>query len=610
MKKLINLIQQKKIADAIKHLNLIKNNLSERDELFFKALLYQLDGNNEFAIEYYSKVLIINNFDIGSTINLSNIFNSLEKYEEALVLLKKLNDFGDSREPFTFALFDAHFGLRKYEQSLKIIENLKLSDLENSAASERKAAALMQLDRIDEAILLLEKLVPLFGKHRPQIFGNLAAAYNKNGQYTKALEASTKAINLDKGSWQLKLNLAVSLMCSEQLNESKKILIEILNSSNNNIEVLVNIARVDNLLGNINDSINWCKKALQIEPQNSALLGCLADNYAVNIKGDDYYRIYEEALNINPNDNLIKWHLALNQLKDEKFSEGWVNYNYGFKNKMAGRGIYRHEKTMEWDGIKEIKKLVVWGEQGIGDEVMFSKFIKYIPESIEVIFHVDERLVEIFKRRYITNKNIQIAGHQRIVDLYHIPVGNLPSLYWNNYFNDSDRKEQFFLRNNRPIITPKKRIGITWRGGRPERLQRKRSIPLGLFKRINNLLNHQIVVLQYNSNEEEIKYLKYIFHENLSLPNYDPLLNVSAWVDHIDSCDYILSVDNSVIHFSGAMGIPTLALIPDNPDFRWGRNSVTNHWYSSLNIIRGSNVKELDELSVEVNNYIGLNFKI
>ncbi len=51
-------------------------------------------------------------------------------------------------------------------------------------------------------------------------------------------------------------------------------------------------------------------------------------------------------------------------------------------------------------------------------------------------------------------------------------------------------------------------------------------------------------------------------------------------------CDLIVSVDTSVAHLAGALGVPTLLLLPFNADWRWltGRND--SPWYASLQLLR------------------------
>ena len=50
--------------------------------------------------------------------------------------------------------------------------------------------------------------------------------------------------------------------------------------------------------------------------------------------------------------------------------------------------------------------------------------------------------------------------------------------------------------------------------------------------------------------------------------------------------DLLITVDTAVAHLAGAMGIPTLLLLPFQPDFRWLLERDDSPWYPSLRLYR------------------------
>jgi ADP-heptose:LPS heptosyltransferase len=50
--------------------------------------------------------------------------------------------------------------------------------------------------------------------------------------------------------------------------------------------------------------------------------------------------------------------------------------------------------------------------------------------------------------------------------------------------------------------------------------------------------------------------------------------------------DLIVSVDTSVVHLAGALGRPTLLMVPFWPDWRWGLDKKSNAWYPSIKLVR------------------------
>jgi ADP-heptose:LPS heptosyltransferase len=50
--------------------------------------------------------------------------------------------------------------------------------------------------------------------------------------------------------------------------------------------------------------------------------------------------------------------------------------------------------------------------------------------------------------------------------------------------------------------------------------------------------------------------------------------------------DFLVTVDTSLVHLSGALGKTTKLLLPYAPDFRWLLNSEITPWYKSVQLIR------------------------
>lgn len=609
MKKLIHLIELRKIQEARSHLSKIIGNLSRRDFLFFTALLEQLEGDKNAAKQGYLNLLTEFPVDLPSVVNLAAIYNEAGDYRHSLEVLHKIS-FGNHTTQHKTALFDAYFGLRD-NKAADIIRSLLDESPQAIEFQERYAALLLQQNKLEKSIEILSELASKHGDSRPQLYGNLAAAYNRLGMYELGISCADKAIEKKPLSWQFQLNKANSLMSLERTTEAEEILKKLLTDGHRAPEILGNMARIENLRGNHSQSLIYCDEGLKKSPQDSSILCCMADNYSALGDSDKAYEYYKKSLMIKPDDDLANWHLALSLLRDGRFTEGWQQYKWGFKRKRSGRGAYKFNPEDEWKGEMDVKNLLVWGEQGIGDELMFSKFLKYIPDSIEHIeLRVDNRLVSVFKKRLITRSSIEIKPYADQALEKHIPIGNLPSVLWSAYEADPVRLAPFMRRTTRPA-SKVIRVGIAWRGGKSERMQSKRSVPLGLFRRLSSLLRGdvQLVMLQYNPLPEEMSFLQTVFKDRVSLPNYDAYKDLDAWVDHIDSCDLLLSVDNSAIHFSGSMGIPTLAMIPQHSDFRWGRNESTNPWYESVELLRNSDNTNLDELAFKVDYWLKKNIK-
>jgi ADP-heptose:LPS heptosyltransferase len=54
----------------------------------------------------------------------------------------------------------------------------------------------------------------------------------------------------------------------------------------------------------------------------------------------------------------------------------------------------------------------------------------------------------------------------------------------------------------------------------------------------------------------------------------------------LETLDLVITVDTSVAHLAGGLGIPVWILLPYAPDWRWGTEGETTRWYRSARLFR------------------------
>ena len=220
---------------------------------------------------------------------------------------------------------------------------------------------------------------------------------------------------------------------------------------------------------------------------------------------------------------------------------------------------------------------------------MVSRFINLI-ENLggELIFAVPANLRRVMSTFKTSAELITVGDDIQKVD-FHLPLMSLPHITrekWNkiptsdSYLSvpsESKKKWQSKLGETKSL-----RVGLVCRGN-PRHLN---DLNRGL--NLADLIAHlpsgpEYHLLQKDINNAELKTVE---------KNETLLSHASCIEDFADtaalcaSMDLIISVDTSVIHLAGALGLPAIVMVPFWPDWRWGLNGSTNDWYPNTLVAR------------------------
>ena len=298
--------------------------------------------------------------------------------------------------------------------------------------------------------------------------------------------------------------------------------------------------------------------------------------------------LLENAISVIPDHRDANWNLSLAHLYHMRWEEGWKRYGWGFKAQVRGPRPYTDEFP-EWDGESlKGKTLLVWGEQGLGDEILFAGCIPDVEKLAKrVIFDCHPRLEDIFARSFsaecigVRKTNAPGLFDGESVD-YQIPVGGLARFFRKS---DSEFPQSGYLKPDpkgvekwKAKIGPGLKVGLSWRGGSEATNGFRRSMsledlagPLVLAHEINRERRAkpvQFVSLQYGGAYEEVA--SFNARHGTSIQHHDGALeNYTETADLVAACDVVISVITAVIHLGGAMDVPVLCLVPHGPPWKF-----------------------------------------
>lgn len=294
-----------------------------------------------------------------------------------------------------------------------------------------------------------------------------------------------------------------------------------------------------------------------------------------------YLNEWLDVYRLNP---YLLFQRALTYLQLNEWANGWRDYEI----RTHGPGHPSRPARREfWNG--EGGDVLVYGEQGVGDEIMFASVLDSLHKHVtgKIYFETSERLAPLFAQSF-PYAHVHQKGEALPASVTReIPIGSLGRLYRNGA--ESFPVDFGYLKiGDYPVDLEnagKFTVGVCWRGGTPETRRAVRSItPERLIPTLAKP-HARLVSLQHDATPEEIARVEKLFGVEL---NHRPetFKNFSALACQIMNCNLVVSVCSSVVHLAGALGIPTWCLTPYVPEWRYGFATDFIPWYPSVRLYR------------------------
>jgi hypothetical protein len=130
---------------------------------------------------------------------------------------------------------------------------------------------------------------------------------------------------------------------------------------------------------------------------------------------------------------------------------------------------------------------------------------------------------------------------------------------------------------------PSPRIALAWSGHALHVNDRNRSLPLAALEPLLSLPGPTFISVQRELRPADAEVLA----RNAQVVHLgDPLESFADTAAVLSLCDLLISVDTSVVHVAGALGLPAIVLLPFQPDWRWTLDSDVSPWYPALRLFR------------------------
>jgi tetratricopeptide (TPR) repeat protein len=314
-------------------------------------------------------------------------------------------------------------------------------------------------------------------------------------------------------------------------------------------------------------------------------------NYAalfVNIgMPDEAIKHSNRALKLDPQNGMAHWNKAIGLLEKGEWESAWEEHDWGFKSVPPMRIDRGASLVPAWDGTPG-KKVWVFGEQGLGDEIMFASMLPDLMKTNDVVLECHTRLKSLFEysfpglKCYGSRESNAIDWLDAEKPDARISIGSLGRFYRRS-------KELFpgtpYLKSDSAPRGEKFRVGISWTGGQKHGRVVVRSVPLAWW---GSILNNdcEFVSLQYTEDAEtDIETTNRLGGYSIRSHPAAKAQDYYETAQLVKSCDLVISVCTSVIHLAGALGVPCWVMVPNKPAWRYGVEGPMR-WYRSVRLYR------------------------
>ncbi len=438
--------------------------------------------------------------------------------------------------------------------------------------------------------------------HRPDFAGawnNMGNARHAAGRTAEAWRAWHTAMALDPALAETHTNLGNALRNAERFAEAER-------SQRRAIVLAPLEAPARNNLGHLRQGRHdhagaaaCYRSALALDPAYGEAwsnLG-LAHQRLGDASGAE--RCYDRALCLRPDLSLSHFNKGLLRLEAGDLDRGWPGYAWRFGSGQVGQG--RQPRAQPWRGEDLTgRRLMIWGEQGVGDAILFSALCaELVGRAVSTILEVDRRLVPLFARSFpafrVRAEALDGNGREAMaIPDYdrHVPMGSLPRVLRRRLADFPPRPSWLVpdaalverWRRRLEVLGPGLRVGIGWRSQMMTAERSTAYLPLDAWAPLFALPGIQWVVLQYGDVEEEVRQAEQRFgirlHRWDDLDRKDDFDGVAALIAGLD---LVISPAMSVGELAGALGAPV---------WRFGGRDWTQlgagvrPWYPSMRLFQ------------------------
>jgi tetratricopeptide (TPR) repeat protein len=496
------------------------------------------------------------------------------------------------------------------EGAIATFHKVLAADPTEPRAVQHLGAILGERNQIDAAIDLFEAALERVGPPSSPTLGfynNYANLLRRAERYYTAEELLRELVAIAPGEWQPWHNLGQTLRDMERYDEAagamrRAVMLEPEFGPNHGVlgEVLFQLGRLHSadaalqrcldlgwrsdaniwtaiganqrLLGRLDDAVANLEHAITLSGPTPGALSNLGVVFSQLGRFDEAIAKFDHAVVIDPDNDQLHAYRGYVMLASGRISDAWDEWDRGLQG--GPRGKDRETGVPRWGKDDTDARVLVYREQGVGDELMFAScYPDIIDAAREVVIECEPRLTSLlarsFPRAEVRPRTVDARGRETMHDYDRaIPAGSLPRVFRRTIDDfpdrqvvvtaDAERVSQW--RERLREAGPPPYLGISWRSKVKTAERRLEYTRLEEWGEIFAVPNVTWVNLQYDDCERELHDAEKRFNVRVHRWDWLDLMNDFDEVAALmTALDLVLAPRNAVSMLGAALGIDTIA---------------------------------------------------
>jgi tetratricopeptide (TPR) repeat protein len=438
---------------------------------------------------------------------------------------------------------------------LSLSENAITIEPRLAILHQDKATALRRLGVKEQALIAIDHAIAL--DPQADFYDTRASVLRDMRRYDEAVEALEKAQQLEPYNPKFYNNLAI---------------------------ILGRMGRNDDALACFDTYITMNPHAENGYNNKANILKSLG-------RYDEAIVYYDKALAINPDIFMGKANKGLCHLVRGEWEEGWTFFEHRKPGNLPPENN-RVDIKKRWDGSTDKNAIILlYNEQGLGDTLQFSRYIPVVQEKVgRVIIQVQPQLKQFFSFMW---PDLEIITPEDALPDYHIqsPLMSLPYTFKTRVDNVPFAHghmhappDKITFWKEKLSAHQKKKVGLVWAGNPDHMNDHIRSIALPMLQSVLSVPDIQFFSLQ--KGEKAVSHLAELPINLRPIHLGNDLHDFTDTAGLLKNLDLLISVDTSVLHLAGSLGVPAWGLLQFDPDWRWMIKRDDTPWYNTLRLFR------------------------